>query len=149
MSYFIFLKNSENISNNLYKIAKDQTYLNYLNLGNLDNYTIIQDTEENFNLVRLGIKGVKTYANNQIIYYDLSYNFGNKKTAEINLNNIKENIILFLKNNTNSPIFQMWNDYYNQLSNFNLDTINYPLSISFEQYFENNGLISLNPLQLP
>ena len=49
MAYFIFTH-----LNNFYKIAENSTELNQLNLN--DQYKIIEDSIENFNAVRLGIK---------------------------------------------------------------------------------------------
>jgi hypothetical protein len=36
-----------------------------------------------------------------------------------------------------------------QLNNLNLDSITYPLNKSLEQYFNDLGQPSLNPLQIP
>ena len=63
--------------------------------------------------------------------------------------NCKSKINQFLKNNQNHPLFNRWNDYYNQLDSLNLDSIQYPLNTSLEQYFKDQNLTSLNPLQLP
>jgi len=48
MSYFIFLKNSDNIEGTIYKIAENQSDLNNINITQSD-YKIIQDSQENFN----------------------------------------------------------------------------------------------------
>jgi hypothetical protein len=55
----------------------------------------------------------------------------------------------FLKNNPNHPAYSLWENYYNQLANLDINAISYPLNMSIEQYFNSQGLTSLNPLQLP
>jgi hypothetical protein len=46
-------------------------------------------------------------------------------------------------------LYDMWNNYYNQLNTLNLDNITFPFNQSLEQYFNNLGQPSLSPLQLP
>ena len=55
----------------------------------------------------------------------------------------------FLKNNKNHQLFNRWNNYYTQLNNLDLNSIEYPLNKSLEQYFKDQNLPSLNPLQIP
>jgi hypothetical protein len=65
------------------------------------------------------------------------------------INRLKIQIKQFLDNNPNHPLFNRWNNYYNQLNNLNLDSITYPLNKSLEQYFNDLGQPSYNILQLP
>jgi hypothetical protein len=58
-------------------------------------------------------------------------------------------LTLFTKNNPNHPYFTLFNNYLNQVKNFNLDDLTFPLRISLEQYFQNLGQPSFNPLQIP
>jgi hypothetical protein len=148
MSYFIFL-NEENVVNNLYRIAKDIADLDSLNLGVTSNYKIIEDSEINFNNVRLGTKQASTFSVDTIVYVDSNSLFRNKESLQTYINNYKDNISTFLKNNPNSTKYITWNNYITQLNQLNLDSITYPLAISLEQYFENNSQTSLSPLQLP
>jgi len=159
MAYFIFLKNCDNIENTLYRIAENQSDLNNLNINQLD-YKIIEDSQENFNAVKYGTKGIVkynndiiTYENTIIIFDDFLKNGVLVKSGKEYLNdyilNCKNKINQFLKNNKNHQLFNLWNDYYNQLSSLNLDSIQYPLNTSLEQYFKDQNLTSLNPLQLP
>jgi hypothetical protein len=46
-------------------------------------------------------------------------------------------------------LYSKWKNYYDQLSSLDLNTIQYPLNKSLEQYFKDLGQPSLNILQLP
>jgi hypothetical protein len=147
MAYFIFLKNSGGINAGIYRIAEDQSYLNKINI-NQNDYTIIQDSESNFLDVKYGKKVPLTYSNNIITYSDSTWRFS-KVSLQDYINNFKNLIKQFTSINPNHPLYNQWNDYYNQLNNLNLDTITFPLEKSLEQYFNDLGQPSLNPLQVP
>lgn len=148
MSYFIFLKNLDNIEGSLYKIAENQNDLNSLNINSSD-YKIIEDSQDNFNLVKNGIKTSIKYNNNDITYVDRTSGFATKEELQVYVNNFINEIKQFTDNNSNHPLFSKWNDYKNQLSSLNLDSIIYPMNISLEQYLNALGQPSLNPLQIP
>jgi len=159
MSYFIFLKNTNNIEGSLYRIAENQSDLNNLNIIQSE-YKIIEESQTNFDNVKYGINNVVKYNNDTIVYGEANINFQDFskdgvviKTAKEYLNEYiiycKNIIKQFTNNNTNHPLFNKWNDYYTQLNNLNLDSIQYPLNTSLEQYFKDQNLPSLNPLQIP
>lgn len=148
MSYFIFLKNLDNIEGSLYKISENQSDLNNLNINQSD-YKIIEDTQENFNAVKFGDKFSVKYNNNTITYINLVNLYKDKQGLQNYLNNFKNQIKQFKDNNPSHPLFSRWDNYYNQLNSLNLDNITYPLNKSLEQYFNDLGQPSLNPLQLP
>jgi hypothetical protein len=148
MSFFIFSKDLDNISNTIYRIAENQSDLNNLNIIQSD-YKVIEDSESNFNLVKFGNKVVDKYNNDIITYIDQSVLFTNKEILQNYITNYKVQIKQFTNNNPTHPLLSLWNNYYNQLNNLNLDNINYPLDKSLEQYFNDLGQPSLNPLQLP
>jgi hypothetical protein len=148
MSYFIFLKNFENVTGSLYKIAENESDLNSLNINKAD-YKIIEDSQENFNNVKYGIKSVEKYINDTITYSDIQTIFANKEDLKSFIDNIQTNIKSFLKSNQNHSQFNKWNNYYIQLKNLNLNNIVFPLNKSLEQYFYDLGQPSYNILQLP
>jgi hypothetical protein len=148
MAYFIFLKDSDNLEGVCYRIAENQSDLNNLNINQSD-YKIIEDTQSNFNLVKYGNKVPSKYNGNDITYYDITVSFINEQILQTYINNFKNNIKQFTNNNPSHPLFSIWNNHYNQLSNLNLSTIIYPLNKSLEQYFNDLGQPSLSPLQLP
>jgi molybdopterin-guanine dinucleotide biosynthesis protein A len=148
MPYFIFLKNLDNQFNTLVKIASDENELQGLNLD-ISNYKIIQDSQNNFNNVKLGISNVEKYNNNTIYFVNgVEYSM-NKEILQEYINNIKNQIKEFLNNNQSHPLFSLWNNYLNQLSNLDLNSITYPLNKSLEKYFDDLGQLSYSILQLP
>jgi hypothetical protein len=148
MPYFIFNKDSYNVEGTIYRIAENQSDLNNINIIQSD-YKIIQDSQENFNSVKLSNKYPLKYNNdNTITYKDSQENF-TKQSLKNYIEMYKKNIKLFLDNNPNHPLFNQWNNYYNQLNNLDLESITYPLNKSLEQYFDDLGQTSLNPLQIP
>jgi hypothetical protein len=148
MSYFIFLKDSDNIEATIYKIAENQSYLNNLNILQ-NSYKIIEDSQSNFNSVKLRTKLPIKYNNNTITYIDQIISFKDKNKIQNYVNSFKQQIKNFTDSNPNHPSFNLWDNYYNQLNNLNLDSITYPLDKSLEQYFSDVGQTSLNPLQIP
>jgi mRNA-degrading endonuclease YafQ of YafQ-DinJ toxin-antitoxin module len=147
MSYFIFLKDSDNVEGTLYRIAENQSDLNNLNISQ-NIYKIIEDSQSNFNLVKFGNKNVTKYSNNVITYVDQENLFRSKEQLKNHIDNLKNQIKQFTDNNPNHPLFSRWNNYYNQLNTLNLDSITYPLNKSLEQYFNDLGQPSYNILQL-
>lgn len=146
MSYFVFLKNLDNIGGSIYKIAENQSDLNDLNIFQSD-YKIIEDSQENFNNVKLNIKYPLKY-NGDIITFDNVQNSFTRNELEQEINNFKIQIKQFTDNNLNHPLFSRWNSYYNQLNNLNLNNINYPLTISLTKYLDSLGQPSYNILQI-
>jgi hypothetical protein len=148
MSFFIFVKNLDNFGGSLYKIAENQSDLNNLRLA--DNfYKIIEESQNNFDSVKYNTKCAVKYNGNVISFSDIETSFNNKDQLFLYVNDIKNQIKLFLDNNKTHVSFNVWNTYYNQLNSLNLDAITYPLNVSLETYFKDNGQISLNTLQLP
>jgi hypothetical protein len=160
MSYFIFSKNLDDVTGTIYRIAENQSDLNNLNINQLD-YKIIEDSQENFDFVKYGTKNIVKYNNNIITYEDKSIIFADEikdgvllKSGKQCLNEYISNYKTYIKqftnnNNINHPLYNRWNNYYNQLNSLNLDSIQYPLNTSLEQYFKDQNLTSLHPLQIP
>jgi hypothetical protein len=148
MYFFIFLKNFDNKSGSLYKIAENQNDLNNLNINQSD-YKIIEDTQENFNTVKYQTKAVDKYNNNEIFYVNNSIKFVDKQKLQEYVIILSTQIQIFLDSNSNHPLYNQWNNYKNQLNNLNLNNITYPLNKSLEQYFNDLGQPSFSILQLP
>jgi hypothetical protein len=148
MTYFIFVKNFDNIEGSLYRIAENENDLNNLNI-NQNVYKIIEESQNNFENVKYGKKTVSVYNGNVITYQDNNTVFLNKESLNIYIDSCTGFLTHFLKNNINHPQFNQFNSYFNQLKNLNLDSIEYPLNKSLEQYFKDQNLPSFNPLQIP
>jgi hypothetical protein len=148
MSYFIFLNNLDNVEGTLYKIAENQSDLNNLNISQ-STYKIIEESQSNFDSVKFGNKCVIKYSNNTITFADKTDSFANKEQLKVYIDNLKNLIKKFTEYNQSHPLYSLWNNYFNQLNNLNLNTITYPLNKSLEQYFNDLEQPSYNILQLP
>ena len=147
MAYFIFFKNSDNIEGTIYKIAENESDLNNLNIIKSE-YKIIEDSNINFEFVKLRKKFPLKYQNNTITYSSNEPYFF-LKDLENYIQYFKDLIKNYLNNNKNHSLYTKWDNYYNQLDSFNLNDVTFPLEISLEEYFKNANQTSLNPLQLP
>jgi hypothetical protein len=161
MAYIILVKNIADNDNEarVYNIAEDKDALDYLNIIPSD-YTIVEESEENFNAVKNGTKYPLTYNNGIISYADVTPYFHNKENLQQHIENLKKQIKTFTENNLNKTktCWNMWNDYYNQLEELNVqlndpeflaEEDSFPMEKSLEQYFDELGKTSLNILQLP
>jgi len=148
MAYFVFFKECDNLEGSIYRIAENEFDLNNLHFFK-DDYKIIEESVENFNLVKNNLKFPKKYINNTIIFEDTSISFKHKEILENFIDNFKKVLKSFLDVNLNHPHYERYNNYYNQLINLNLNSITYPLNKSLEQYFDDLGQPSFNILQIP
>jgi len=148
MAYFIFSNNQDGTEAYLYKIAENQNDLDNLNISK-NVYKIVEDSQVNFNSVKYGTKQVIKYVNNSIVYENVSTFFESKEDLKVNVNDTKNSIQNFLKNNITHNKYNDYTNYYNQLNSLNLNNITYPLNISLEQYFKDQNLPSFHPLQIP
>lgn len=149
MSYFIFQKNMDSMDNSLYKIADNENDLNNLNII-LNDYKIIQDSQNIYNDVRYNKIIAFKFKEDFIQYRNYYHNYKSKEDLEIvSTRRIKLEVSTFLISNQNHVDFYKWKNYLDQVNNFDYKSINYPLTISIEEYFKINNKLSLNCLQIP
>jgi hypothetical protein len=152
MAYFIFQPNQFNVSGSLYKIAANDNDLSNQNIDK-NSYNIITDTDANFTSVQLQTQNVISYSSTNVITYEQTpsgnFFFNNSNTLNNYIKNYLEQINNFIQNNPSNPWLSTWVSYNTQLLNTNVTAMTYPMTISLEQYYKNNNLPVLNPLQLP
>jgi len=148
MAYFIFLKNLDNIEGTLSRIAETENDLNNLNIIK-DDYKIIEESQENFDLVKFSKKSANKYNGNTIIFENLQIYYINKDSLISDIEIYKKNIKNFIDLNPENKSVNKWINYLDQLTKFDYTTISFPLNTSFEEYFNDLNLTSLSPLQLP
>jgi hypothetical protein len=152
MAYFIFQPNQPNIEGLLYKIAANDNDLSNQNIDK-NSYNIITDTDVNFQSVQLITQTVVSYTTtNTITYQQIPSGtiFFNNLTKLNDYIKFYSNLINnFIQNNPSNPWLSTWVSYNSQLLNTNVTAMTYPMTISLEQYYKNNNLPVLNPLQLP
>ena len=148
MAYFIFSKNLEDQPNTIYKIAQDENDLINLNIVQT-NYKIIEDSLENFNAVKFGTSFPLKYLQNNIIFVSQEINYDKKNTLQSVIQDIKKTLKEFLDNNLQHPYYNKFKNYFDELTNLNIDNINYPLEMSLEKHLDSLGKPSFNVLQIP
>jgi hypothetical protein len=152
MAYFIFQVNQPNVSGSLYKIAANDNDLSNQNIDK-NNYNIITDTDANFTSVQLGTQNVISYSSTNVITYEQTPSgnvfFNNSSALNSYIKNYSNQINNFIQINPSNPWLSTWVSYNTQLLNTNVTAMTYPMTISLEQYYKNNNLPVLNPLQLP
>ena len=152
MAYFIFQLNQPNVSGSLYKIAANDNDLSNQNIDK-NSYNIITDTDINFQSVQLGNQSPISYTTTNTIIYEQSPSgnvfFNNSNALNNYIKNYSNQINYFIQNNPSNPWLSTWVSYNTQLLNTNVTAMTYPMTISLEQYYKNNNLSVLNPLQLP
>ena len=151
MAYFIFTPNKPNTTGVIYRIAHNDFDLNNLNI-NKSLYNIITDTDANFEDVQLGKKNIVSYtSNNTINYEQVPSGFGYTTSDQLKsyIQTYSNLINNFINNNPSNPLLSTWVSYKTQLLNTDIKTIIYPMTTNLEQYYKDNNLPVLCPLQLP
>jgi len=148
----IFLFGIDSNYGSFYRAADNIDEANHYNV-NLSSYKVINENNSNnyLNFI-LGKTLVNGYNNDSIIYENVDFTkpiFQNKIELDDYVKSYINSINNFLKNNPNNPLCEKWNNYKNQLLSFDTNSLTYPFYNTLEQYFYNNNLIVLNPLQLP
>lgn len=147
MSYLIFTKSSGEV----YKIAENDFDLNTLNIPS-ELYFNANISQDDFNSVRLIKKAVLKYEG-QVKLFDCNAFCFNRTQLQNYIDIFLKQIESFLNAQPQSVVFNKWKNFFVLLKGLNVVNIipneNDTLKISLEQYLENQGLTSLNPLQLP
>jgi len=153
MAYYVF-NNIENLDGTLFRISENLNSLNTIIPINLQNsYKIIQDTSVDFNLVRKNLKIPMRFVNNQIIFIDKDqeHEYDSVKIIQTEIDNIKKLIKDFIDNNKQHSLYSIWSNFYNQLSNLNINNITLPTKLTIGEIFSllSPGNTYLNILELP
>jgi hypothetical protein len=166
MSYFIFLKNSKDLPGTLYRIAENEEALNNLNIVKSD-YKIIEDTFENFENVKYGLKYVLKHNDNTIIYSENSLTFDQKEQLQSNIDNSLDPVVLddtklavsylnYVNNFKNLLTFEKKEQLQNYVNNFKdsikkfTDTnLNHPLYNQWNNYYNQLNNLNLDNIIYP
>ena len=158
MSKFIFTKNSG--GQGLYRIARDQSFMD-ANKNHIDeDYDILDVTTEEFNDFKKGLKKVVSHDNSTVTFETISYSLdagplGNIPKSfyetEVELKEDIKNIINqcneYLLYNSGKPLESIINTYVTYLEQ--LDTSNLtPLNKTIEKYADEQGQDPVHLLEL-
>jgi len=154
MAIYLFTKDST--ETNFYRAADDMNAANHYNVDLSTLQLITENNSENYLDFKLGRKKIISYNGNSIIYENKITEDPRTSifflTASDVTEYIREYIVAidnFLNKNETNPLYNQWNEYKQQLLSFDVTKLTYPSSVSLEEYFYNNNLTVLHPLQLP
>jgi hypothetical protein len=147
MAYFILQKDL-NSNTPLVAISETKEYID-LNTINLNYYYLVDVSNEDFYNIKYLKKIVKSYNGSIINYENVAETplFKNNNQLQKYLNQTKEIITKTISFIPNSIHINKWTNYLNFLNSFDTNTIQYPLSMSFEEYLDLNGKTSFSHLQ--
>ena len=153
MAYYVF-NNIENLEGTLFRISENLNYLNTIIPINLQkSYKIIEDNSVDFNLVRKNLKRPIKFINNQVVFIDKDqeHEYDSVPMIETEISNIKKQIKDFIDNNKQHSLYSIWSNFYNQLSNLNINNITLPTKLTIGEIFSllSPGNTYLNNLELP
>jgi len=150
------------ISNNqIYRIASNETEKNELNI-NQNDYIVKDISDADF----LRIKKDDVYTSFANDTLTITNKDEDNTIIGATPEEIKEESIKFLKqyheeliklfdvfligeNNSSKSLYSTIQSYRDYLSNFNYDSLTYPLNKTWEQYCHDNSISYISPLQIP
>ena len=145
MAYLIFKNNCDNITGSLCSIAENQNDLSYLET--VEN-KIIEISSEQFLQIQLNNVIANKYNGEVVTYINTDASFRLKEHLQVYINGLINQFNKILLNNPDSYFKNKAVNYVNLISNYDLDSISYPLNSSFEEYLKNNNQTVLNILQV-
>jgi len=148
MFYFIYNNKPEFC---IYKIAENESDLNYLNIP-VDQYLIINTSQENFNLIKSNTKRILNYNGSSVELGDQNLAFTRSQLQNY-INELITHINNFLQAQPQSGKYTQWLNYRNYLINLEVNAIipteNGFLNTSLEKYIQNTGNPYYSILQIP
>tara|TARA_R110000751_G_scaffold115326_1_gene214719 strand:+ start:712 stop:1191 length:480 start_codon:yes stop_codon:yes gene_type:complete len=152
----------DKISGGIYRIAKDQAFLDDNKNFRESEYDILDITTEEFNDVQKEIKIVVSHNNSTVTLETINYSLiadpGNPtgikparyETAE-QLNGYKQELIdkfkFYLRFNSHKPLATNIASYITVLEELNTSSLT-PLNMSLEQYLSDQGHSIIHPLEV-
>ena len=148
MPYFIY-NNKPDFC--IYKIAENESDLNYLNIPS-DQYLIINTSQENFNLIKSNTKRILNYNGSSVELTDANISYVRSNLQDY-INESITYINYFLEAQPQSGKYTQWLNYRNYLISLDVNAIipteNGFLNTSLEKYIENTGNPYYSILQIP
>jgi len=161
MAYFIFVK-PETLNNNLYRIAKTDTDLNYV-LPNSDLYKVISVTDDLFNSLQIDAISVTGYSGDNPVYETNTY-IGSSQTTTAEgfapasdmtveqVQNIVNSYISFfektLQDNPNNPLKTEIQEYVVALKELDCSTVPVEYRYRVNAYLKQLNKTIIHTLQI-
>ena len=139
------------LNNAIYKIASNETEKNEINIffPPAIAHTL---SDDQFIKVKKNIAMLSVVNNTvNVTDFDQQNWFLNENSLKKYHESIKFLIDAFLNASTNESksLYTVIQSYRNTLDSFDYSSITYPLSVSWEQYCEQNSITYIHPLQIP
>ena len=157
MAIFIFQKNSSDI----YRIAENQEVMDQNKNFFDDQYDLVTVNQENFDGLRLNKKTIVSRVGDTVTLEDFPISFTESAMMQEDINSIISVIDEYLISNSNKPMASDIITYKNYIQTINPKTLitdedfsktpptpPIPLNSSVEEYVENQGIKTINILQL-
>tara|TARA_A100001015_G_scaffold242639_1_gene277257 strand:+ start:1218 stop:1637 length:420 start_codon:yes stop_codon:yes gene_type:complete len=132
-------------NNNIYKIATDTDISNF---ASTDLRTIMDLSDSDFNQVITNQKHL-VLSDGALSLEDVEYSYVSAENLQIHIDNLIKTINIFLNANKENGMYDRLLAYKNFLTEFKTDTIEYPLTKSWEEYCNENSISFFHYLQIP
>ena len=136
-------------SNNLYKIAANDTDLDSQNCS-IPPYYTIEISDADFAKVKQHEVSITFSDGSATVVDDPGLTYETQQILYIYHTNLKKQLKQFTDNNDSSnSLYTPCINYYDTLNAFDYSKIIFPLNSSWEKYCEDNSISYLHPLQIP
>jgi len=150
MAYCILNPNETN-KLNIHRIAENDLEKNLFHLT--EEFITIDISDEDFNKIKIRTHFLASYSeqNGYVLQAHETNDLGmfNKETLQSHLNYLSSTIENWLTVNQNSSVRSFWETYKGVIDNFDVETLTYPTSFSWEKYCQDNAIPFKSILQLP
>jgi|TARA_R100001530_G_C4314651_1_gene154000 hypothetical protein len=169
MAKYIIFTNQPDLENSCVGIAEDETARDAIVRGTP--YKVITLSDSDFNNIKKGLSRPISFNSSDVVTYkdvspatmnanilendgrDPPWEVGKSYYEEKDLQDYIASLIApigpFLENNSGNSQYAAWSDYRNTLENFDTSSLTYPMTQTWEEYCDANGIAYKNLLQLP
>ena len=148
MAKFIFKKDSDNVVEGVLSfIANDQSHIDNNKNWDESEFDIIDVSDDDFNNIKLGTKGIVSKNGTNVTYFDVTYNYDSEEKLNTEISKVTERIDNWLSGNSNKPFASTVTNYKNYINSIDVSSIT-PLNTSLEKYVSDQGQTVVNLYEL-
>lgn len=148
MAKFIFKKDSDNVVEGVLSfIANDQSHIDNNKNWDESEFDIIDVSDDDFNNIKLGAKGIVSKNGTNVTYFDITYNYDSEEKLNTEISKVTERIDNWLLGNSSKPFASTVTNYKNYINSIDVSSIT-PLNTSLEKYVSDQGQTVVNLYEL-
>ena len=148
MAKFIFKKDSDNVVEGVLSfIANDQSHIDNNKNWDESEFDIIDVSDDDFNNIKLGAKGIVSKNGTNVTYFDVTYNYDSEEKLNTEISKVTEKIDVWLSGNSSKPFASTVINYKNYINSIDVSSIT-PLNTSLEKYVSDQGQTVVNLYEL-